>query len=207
MKTKRVAAAVSDAKPLDTVRERIDRTAYELFNRDGIRAVGVDAIVAHSGVAKKTLYRQYSSKNDLAIAFLRRHDGLWIHEWLKREIEGRASTPNERLLAIFDAFDQWFRKPEFEGCPFLNAMLEQRDRRHPVRKAALRHIKAVRSLVAELAEAAGVREVGAFAWQWQLLMMGAIVAADAGNALAARQAKELGRILLATSGIGTGSQA
>jgi AcrR family transcriptional regulator len=193
-------AAAPGTDRLATTRERIDRTAYELFCRYGIRAVGVDTIVARSGVAKKTLYRHYPSKNDLALAFLRRRDELWIRAWLKRKIEGRAGTPDEKLLAIFDAFDQWFRGPYFEGCPFLKAILEHGDRKHPVRKAALRHVGAVRALIAELAEAAGVRDADAFARQWQLLMMGSIVAAHAGNMRAARQAKELGKLLLAGNG-------
>jgi AcrR family transcriptional regulator len=195
-------AAAPGADPPASARERIDRTAYELFCRHGIRAVGVDTIVARSGVAKKTLYRHYPSKNELALAFLRRRDEIWIRAWLQRRIEGRAGTPGEKLLAIFDAFDEWFHGPHFEGCPFLKAILEHDDRQHPVRKAALHHVAAVRALIVELAEAAGVRDADTFARQWQLLMMGSIVAAHAGNARAARQAKELGKLLLASNGVG-----
>lgn len=199
-KTHSTAAAPGTDQPA-TARERIDRTAYELFCRHGIRAVGVDIIVARSGVAKKTLYRHYPSKNELALAFLRRRDELWIGEWLKREIEGHAGTPGEKLLAIFDAFGLWFREPDFAGCPFLNAISEHGDRKHPVRKAALRYVGEVRALIVKLAKAAGVRDAKSFARQWQLLMMGSIMAAQAGNVRAARQAKALGKLLLASSSI------
>jgi AcrR family transcriptional regulator len=207
MSRNRPRVALPAAGQLATARERIDRTAYELFCRQGIRAVGVDAVVASSGVAKKTLYRHYPSKNDLVLAFLRRRDDLWTRAWLKREIEGRAGTPGEKLLAIFDAFDRWFRGPYFEGCPFLKAILEHGDRKHPIRKAALRHVGAVRTLIVELVEAAGVRDAEGFARQWQLLMMGSIVAAHAGNVAAAREAKEMGKLLLAANGIGGKYQA
>ena len=200
MRRSRSPVAAPGADQAVTARERIDRTVYQLFSRHGIRAVGIDTVVARSGVAKKTLYRHYPSKNDLVLAFLRRRDELWTRAWLKREIEGRAGTPEAKLLAIFDAFDQWFRGSHFEGCPFLKTLLEHGDRRHPIRKAALRHLGTVRELVAELVEAAGVRDAGAFARQWQLLMMGSIIAANAGNAHAARQAKELGKLLLASHG-------
>lgn len=183
-------------------RDRIDRTAYELFSRHGIRAVGVDAIVARSGVAKKTLYRHYSSKNDLVIAFLRRRDELWTQTWLKRRIEGLSSAPDAKLLAIFDAFQQWFRGPDFAGCPFLKAVLEHTDGGHPVRGAAVGHIDAVRTLIVQLAREAGIRDAEEFARQWQLIMMGSIIAAEAGNKRAAPQAKDLGRLLLASRGIG-----
>src|SRR5258706_3159195 len=126
-KSHSTAAAPGTDQPA-TARERIDATAYELFCRHGIRAVGVDTIVARSGVAKKTLYRHYPSKNELALAFLRRRDELWTRAWLQRRIEGRAGTPDKKLLAIFDAFDEWFHRPYFEGCPFLKAILEHDDR-------------------------------------------------------------------------------
>src|SRR5437879_13463680 len=79
-----------------SARERIDRTAYELFSRHGIRAVGVDTISARSSVAKMTLYRHYPSKEELALAFLRRREELWTRSWLQQEVEGRARKPAER---------------------------------------------------------------------------------------------------------------
>ena len=69
----------------DTGRERVGRAAYELFSKDGIRSVGVDAIIAHAGTAKMTLYRNFPSKNDLIIDFLQRREQLWTREWLEEE--------------------------------------------------------------------------------------------------------------------------
>ena len=185
-------------------RERIDQTAYELFSRHGIRAVGVDTISARSGVAKMTLYRHYPSKEDLALAFLRRREELWTRSWLQQEVERRAQAPAERLLAVFDVFDKWFRRSDFEGCAFLKVLLEHDDRGHPVRKAAEAHIKTIRAFLRRLAKDAGVRDAHAFARQMQMVMMGSIVAAYAGDRDAARRARELGSLLLARAGIGTG---
>src|ERR1700676_1754398 len=95
-------------------RERILVAAYELFSRWGIQAVGVDAIIARSGVARQTLYRHFSSKQDLVLAFLERRGALWNKGWLQGEVERRATDPGERLLAIFDVFDEWFQRPDFE---------------------------------------------------------------------------------------------
>ena len=61
----------------DSGRERISRAAYELFSREGVRAVGVDAVIARAGTAKMTLYRNFPSKDDLIIEFLRRREQLW----------------------------------------------------------------------------------------------------------------------------------
>ena len=98
-------------------RERILEAAYELFSQHGIRAVGVDAIVARSGVARMTLYRHFPSKEALALAFLERREQLWTKDWLQREVERRTDDPRARLLAIFDTFDTWFRRDDFEGAP------------------------------------------------------------------------------------------
>src|SRR5712691_2043607 len=103
--------AVKPASRPASARERIDQTAYELFSRHGIRAVGVDTLSARSGVAKMTLYRHYPSKDDLVLAFLRRREELWTRSWLQQEVERRA-RPAERLLAVFDVFDKWFRRSD-----------------------------------------------------------------------------------------------
>src|SRR5438552_12241988 len=190
---------------LATARERIDRTAYELFSRHGIRAIGVDAVIARSGVAKQTLYRHYPSKNDLILAFLRRREELWTRTWLEREVERQAHTPGGRLLVIFDTFDKWFRRPDFEACSFIKVLFEHGERGDPLRDATVRHIETVRSFIRQLAEDADVRDADGFARQWQMLMMGSIVAAYAGDPDAARRAKEIGRLLLASNGIALGN--
>ncbi len=201
------ARAVKPASRPASARERIDRTAYELFSRHGIRAVGVDTLSARSGVAKMTLYRHYPSKDDLALAFLRRREELWTRSWLQQEVERRARAPAERLLAVFDVFDKWFRRSDFEGCSFMKVVVEHGDQGDRVRKAAEAHIETVRAFLRQLAEDAGVRAADGFARQWQIVMMGSIVAAHAGDQDAARRAKELGSLLLARAGIRTGKGA
>lgn len=179
-------------------RERIDRTAYDLFSRHGIRAVGVNKVIAWSGVAKMTLYRHYPTKDKLALAFLRRREELWTRAWLQGEVERRASTPRERLLAIFDVFDKWFRRTDFEGCSFINVLLEIDDRSDPVRAATVRHLETIRAFLRQLAREVGAGDPDAFARQWHILMKGSIVAAGEGDREAARRAKEVGTLLLAS---------
>ncbi len=148
-----------------------------------------------------TLYKHYPSKDQLAIAFLRRREELWTHSWLQKEVERQASTPAGQLLAAFDALDKWFRRPDFEGCAFVNVMLEHKGEAHPVGKAAKAHLVQIRAFLKKLARDAGVRDADAFARQWQIVMMGAIVAACAGDRGAARRGKEMGSLLLAREGI------
>jgi AcrR family transcriptional regulator len=182
-------------------RERILETAYELFSREGTRAVGVDRIIAESGAAKMTLYRNFASKNELIIAFLERRGERWTRAWLQAESMRRGATPAERLLAIFDVLAEWFAREDFEGCSFINVMLEVTDAGDPVRQASVRHLTAIRAFVAGLAEEAGVEDTDAFARQWHILMKGSIVAAAEGDCDAAGRARELGALLLARHGV------
>ena len=180
-----------------TARERILDTAYTLFCHHGIRAVGIDTIIERSRVAKMTVYRHFGSKDDLVLAVLERREQLWTHEWLETEVCARADTPTARLLAIFDVFDGWFRRRDFEGCLFVNALLEIDDRKHPIHRASRAQLARIRVFVATLAAEAGVADPDAFARQWHILMKGSIVAAAEGDVDAAIRAQSLGRLLLA----------
>ena len=108
-----------------TAKEKIDRTAYALFTRHGIRAVGVDTIVARSGVGKMTLYRHYASKDALALAFLDRRFAVFSGRW-QSAVEALGLPPREALLAVFDVLDEWYRSPDYTGCPVVKAVLESR---------------------------------------------------------------------------------
>jgi AcrR family transcriptional regulator len=183
-------------------RERILETAYELFSKHGTRAVGVDRIIAEAGTAKMTLYRNFASKDELIVAFLAVREERWTRGWLQAEVERRAQDPADRLLAIFDVFGEWFGAPDFEGCSFINVMLELTDRDDPARVASVRHLSVIREFLAELAEAAGVVDPEAFAHQWHILMKGSIIAAAEGDTQAAVRAQELGALLLRSRVVG-----
>ena len=177
-------------------RQRILQSAYALFAQRGIRAVGVDEVIDRAGVAKATLYRHFASKDDLVLAFLDRREQLWTREFVEAEARRRGSTPEERLLAIFDVFDEWFQKDDFEGCSFINVLLEVSDRGHPVRRACGVYLENIRSIVRTLAEEAGLRDPAAFAHSWHILMKGSIVAAGEGDRDAAKRALAMGRLLI-----------
>ena len=177
-------------------RDRILETAYDLFSRHGIRAVGVDRIVAESGVAKMSLYRHFPSKDDLVLTFLQERERRWTNDWLRAEVESRGATAGQRMLAIFDVFGEWFLIEDFEGCSFINVLLEFDDRSYRVRQASVEHLSNIREFLRELAADAGAGDSDALAHQWHILMKGSIVAAGEGDHLAARRAREIGHLLL-----------
>ncbi|MGH2872473.1 MAG: TetR/AcrR family transcriptional regulator [Solirubrobacteraceae bacterium] len=177
-------------------RERLLSAAYQLFAQSGVQAVGVDAIIERSGVARQTMYRHFASKQDLVLAFLARREEVWTQSWLRDGIERRASDPRERLLAVFDLFDEWFRAPGFEGCSFINVMVEHPDPSHPLHRAAATYLAGIRQLLQDLARQARIAEADDFARRWHILMKGAIIAAGEGDHDAALQAKSLATMLL-----------
>ena len=182
--------------PQPDARQRILDSAYELFSRRGVRAVGVDEVIERANVAKATLYRHFSSKDDLVLAFLERREQLWTKEWVEAEARCRGATPEEQLLAIFDAFDEWFHSNGFEGCSFINVLLETADLKHPVGRASAVHLENIRAVLRLLAEEAGLREPEEFAHSFHILMKGSIVAAGEGDLESAQRAKAMARLLI-----------
>jgi AcrR family transcriptional regulator len=183
--------------PDDDARERVLRTAYELFLKHGFTAVGVDRIVAEAGVAKTTLYRHFRSKDDLVVAVLERNEEVWTAGWLEPETRRRADAPDQQILAVFQAFDDWFQDEGYQGCLFINSLLEAHDATSPIHAAALRGLEQVYALLVELTERAGLADPEAFAHRVQLLMRGSIVAAVEGNLTAVAEAERATRELLA----------
>ncbi len=182
-------------------RDRILDAAYDLFSRGGVRAIGVDTITAEADVAKMTLYRNFASKSELALAFLALREERWTVGWVQGEVQRRASTPAGQLLAIFEIFSEWFARKDFEGCAFVTSLLEFDNREDPVRQACVMHLANIRAFVRGLAAAAGAEDPERFAGQWHILMKGSIVAAHEGDSDAAMKARELGELLLEHNGV------
>jgi AcrR family transcriptional regulator len=177
-------------------RERIIRTAYELFTRHGLTAVGIDRIVAEAGVAKTTLYRHFRSKDDLIAEVVERHHQLWLRDWLEPETRKRGATPAAQLLAVFETLDEWFGDQNFQGCLLINSLLEAHDRYGAVRHASIRAIDDVYAFLERLAVEAKTREPARLAQQLHLLVRGAIVAAAQGRPDAVQEASVLARQLI-----------
>ena len=176
-------------------KERILRSAYELFSKRGLRDVSVDEIVAHSGVAIATFYRHFRSKDELAAAFLNRREELWTTDAVVLAARRRSNDAGGQILAIFDVFDEWFQRDDFEGDSFVNVLIEMGPR-HPLGKASIDHLANVRESVRVIAEEAGLRDADQFAHSFQILMKGSIIAATMGDDMAARRAKRMAERLV-----------
>jgi AcrR family transcriptional regulator len=156
-------------------RERLLETASRLFYERGFQAVGVDEIVAESGVAKMTLYRHFPSKDDLVVAYLKRADDQFC-DWFERAL-ATAWDPRAKIIAVFAALGALASSAQCLGCTFQMSAAEYPDPHHPAHKIAVGHKREARRQFAMLATQAGLREPEALADQLLMLMDGAWVAA------------------------------
>jgi AcrR family transcriptional regulator len=188
---------MSEAERKKPARQRILDAASEMFYREGIRAVGIDAIIARSGVAKMSLYRNFHSKDALVTAWLEDRNGFFWRRWDKAEAS-RAGDPRGQLEAILDMIAATASHPKWRGCPFLNTATEFPEPDHPARAVILAHKHAVRERLRALAAAARARDPDLLAQQLQLLIDGAYaIGQSLGPSGPAKTVASAGRALIA----------
>jgi AcrR family transcriptional regulator len=153
-------------------RERILAIADGLFYREGIRAIGVDLIIAQSEVAKTTLYRYFPSKDDLVVAYLEgRNQQFW--QLLEAAIAPFADDPKQQLLAIFTWLDQLLASAKNHGCPFLMVASEFPATDYPGHQVAIAHKKQMGDRLAALATAMGIQAAAELSASLMLMVDGA----------------------------------
>ena len=178
-----------------TPRDRILDAAFRLFYARGIRAVGVDLIIAESDVAKATFYRYFPAKDDLVVAYLDRVDGVWSGQ-LHDAAEAAGPDPADELVGLFDALGTACRRDGYRGCAFLNAAAEAVPG-SPVHDRTVAHKAAVLDWVTGLAADAGAPDPRGLARSLTLLLDGGLAsgALDA-DPEAAFRAAQSARVLV-----------
>lgn len=177
-------------------RDQLIDTALDLFYREGFHATGIDRILSEAGVAKMTLYKHFRSKDALIEAVLQRRDEQF-REWLMQYVESHAGTPRDRLLAVFDANEEWFRRPDYRGCMFLNAAAEFAGNAQPLARLADEHKRLLLGYLRGLAAAGSFQNPDRLADLMLLLTDGAIgCALVSGDASWAEKAKDAAAILI-----------
>jgi AcrR family transcriptional regulator len=178
-----------------SLRERLTQAACPLFAHRGIKDVTLEEIKRAAGLAAEELASVYSCRDEAAADFLARRSRDWTIGTVEAGARKRGTTPEERLLAIFDVFDDWFHRDDFEACSFTNVLLEM-GAAHPLGKASIEYLVHIRQIVATLAEEADLREPAEFAHSWHILMKGAIISASEGDVHAAKRSKKMARALI-----------
>ena len=191
---------MSTAVDSPSMHDRILDAADRLFYTHGIQSIGVDAVVAEAGISKRTLYKQFGSREQLVAAYLTRRGAR------QPETPKPGDELNE-IFGVFKRFERWFASDEFRGCPFSNAIAELGgDAQHPA-LAVARDVKQRNTAWFELRlRALGAAHPSALATQLSILVEGSVALAvqrkaDGSAAQVARAAGAAARALLAQAGI------
>ena len=182
-------------------REHLVETAQQLFYREGIKGTGIDTVLEHAGVAKRTLYNHFKSKDELVIATLQRRDQEFM-AMLKAGVKKFESRQTGEpafawVLAYFDAIEEWTTSKQFSGCMFINASAEYPRQDHPVHVICAMHKRLVIQYIEELMSGLTLADPHDLAVQLAVLTDGAIVNAHTtSNRNAAQVAKQIAVSLL-----------
>lgn len=176
-------------------KEKILTTAEDLIYRNGIHAAGMDLLVKTSGVARKSIYRHFTNKDEVAAAALSARDVRWM-QWFRAECD-KADDPKDRILNLFTVLKAWFESAGFRGCAFINTAGETGDPDDPVRQIARLHKQKLLEYTLELAGQLKIEQPGVVARQLLVLIEGAItVAYVTGDHAAADHARSLAQLVL-----------
>ena len=177
-------------------KQRITEIAAQVFYKQGYRATGVDAIAKASNITKATIYHHFEDKDALIEAALRHlsefHRNNYVKVWSKKGL-----SPAEKLTVLFDKMHKAFKKPDFYGCPFINASGEYTDRQSAVRKISEAHYQFLITNLEQFAHEANLRKPRVLAESIAGLIAGAYTSwFVTGIKHAAPQAKEVALLLI-----------
>lgn len=177
------------------VQDKILQTAEQLIYTNGIHAMGMDLLVRTSGVARKSIYRYYATKEDVAMNALSARDVRWMH-WFRTETD-KATSPEARILEMFAVLKGWFESEGFRGCAFINTAGEIGDAEDPIRQLAKAHKQKLFDYALELCRQLNIEQPDVLAKQLLILIDGAItLALVMGDHNAADSARDMAQLLL-----------
>ena len=173
-KTSRYPATDAPRRAADRIRD----TAFDLFYREGIRAVGVEEIVNQAGVTKPSLYRAFESKDELIAAYLRDYDQRFCQRF---EAPGtdHPDDPKAHLLAYVDRLAQRASRDGYRGCGLTNAVIEYPDHDHPAHQVAVESKQHLRERLRAMCRGMAARDPDDLADGLLLLIEGSYVSGQA----------------------------
>lgn len=178
------------------LRERILETAYGWIGRHGLAGTDLGELAAAAGASLADIEDRFPDKQTLLLAAIEHQGHRWAAEIQSASTLSPSASPEQRLLALFDAYEEWFGRQDFNAAE-LFTVLSEAGRFSRTGPGALVHVERVRTMIATLAAEAGLRESEDFAVSCHLLLKGAIVSAIEGDRVSTRRAKHLASALIA----------
>lgn len=173
-RSKSSPAAAPEAPAPRRAADRIRDTAFDLFYKEGIRAIGVEEIVSRAGVTKPSLYRAFESKDELIAEYLRDYDQRFRERFEAPGAE-HPDDPKAHLLAYFDYLAARASRDGYRGCGLTNAVIEYPDPAHPAHQVGVESKQALRARLRQLCRAMGARDPDELADGLLLLIEGSYV--------------------------------
>jgi AcrR family transcriptional regulator len=180
-----MSVRAGSSAPLDTgprPGERLLATATSLFDREGIRAVGIERLIAEAGVARASLYQAFGSKDALVVAYLEQADRA-DRERYAQAVRGLDGEPGERVATFFRLAQRSMRRRRYRGCLYINAATEFPEPDHPVHRVVADHRAWQHAEFVAAARQAGAAEPERVGTRLQVLYDGALVGAKAARDL------------------------
>jgi AcrR family transcriptional regulator len=160
----------------ESAKDRILHVASELFYQEGIRAVGIDRIIAESAVAKASFYRNFATKDDLVVAFVEQRHAISMARFTDAKSR-YPNLPKEQLHYIFSRMAVRMKQPDFRGCPFMNTIVEFPSPQHPGHLAAVASRDESWTQVTQIVKEAGAKDPDGLSAQLAILYYGALIMA------------------------------
>ncbi|HEV3425130.1 MAG TPA: TetR/AcrR family transcriptional regulator [Paraburkholderia sp.] len=174
---KPVAAARRSQTAGPQAHEHLLQAAGDLFYREGVRAVGVDAVVERAGVNKMSLYRQFSSKDELVLAYLELKDKQFFG-YVEKSLAKHPGEPARQLLQYFEDLAVRASAEDYRGCPFVNVAVEFPDASHAARQFVAGNKARLLERITALASEAGADDPVGLAHALGLLIEGVYAASQ-----------------------------
>jgi len=179
---------------MSTLKSKILVVANELFQTRGINSTGVDTIVAVAGTTKMTLYKYFTSKENLILAVLDKgHQDF--QSWLSEKLITK--KPSEKLQKLFECIEEWVTSPNFRGMGFIKASAEFPNEESPIHQLSSEQSCQFRQYISSLATEANIQDADGLALQLSLLFEGAVQAEQMKRGSGAmKYAKKAAKILI-----------
>ncbi len=181
---------------MSILKEKILKTATDLFQTRGINSTGVDTIVAVAGTTKMTLYKHFRTKEGLIMEVLKQSQQDF-QTWLDDKLSVNSKKPDDKIKQLFDFIEEWITSPDFLGIGFLKASAEFPNEENPIHQLSSKQSREFRQYISQLAKEADIKDANGLALQLSLLFEGAVQAEQMKRGSGAiKQAKKAAKLLI-----------
>jgi len=130
------------------VKDRIIETASELFYYAGYNQTGINQIIAEAGVAKASMYQHFRSKEDIAVAYLKKRHTNWVSNLF--DFIANEKTVSDKIIGCFDYLNKWLTEVEYRGCGFQNIFIDLPKDQQKIKDQVVLHKNELRTWIHNL---------------------------------------------------------